>query len=287
MKKLSTTLTALTLLFSLAFSNAQAAAETTPVAPKSATPSTTTSSAAPAKVMLLGLFHFNNPGLDAVKFETIDVLKPASQAYLQALTERLSTFKPTKVLLEYDPQNEAQMNQRYQDYLAGKFELERNEIYQLGFRVAKLAGLRKVSSFDERNVNWNSDYWTYMQEHDPEAMKAMENLIDSLSARFQHQHQTLSLRELLLVNNSPEEDRLNKDMYLLTNAVGASDGKYLGADASASWWQRNFRMYANIQLVATPGERVLVIAGQGHTAILRDLLRIDTRLVEEPVVPYL
>ena len=30
----------------------------------------------PARVMLIGLFHFDNPGLDAVKFTPIDVMQP-------------------------------------------------------------------------------------------------------------------------------------------------------------------------------------------------------------------
>lgn len=86
--------------------------------------------------------------------------------------------------------------------------------------------------------------------------------------------------------NDPEQDRINKDAYLLTNAVGAGSN-FLGADTTARWWHRNFRMYANVQKYAQPGQRVLVIAGAGHTAILRDLLAIDRRLIAEDVMPYL
>jgi hypothetical protein len=46
-------------------------------------------------------------------------------------------------------------------------------------------------------------------------------------------------------------------------------------------------MYANVQTAAAPGRRVLVIAGAGHTAILKDLLAIDGQRVAEDVVPYL
>ena len=35
------------------------------------------------------------------------------------------------------------------------------------------------------------------------------------------------------------------------------------------------RMYANIRKHARAGERVLVLGGQGHVAILRDLLELD------------
>ena len=90
----------------------------------------------------------------------------------------------------------------------------------------------------------------------------------------------------LQLANDPERDRENKALYLVTNDVAAGAG-FAGADASASWWRRNFRMYANVQRAAAPGRRVLVVAGQGHTAILKDLLAIDGGREAEDVAPYL
>ena len=240
-----------------------------------------------AKVLMLGSFHFDNPGFDAVKHEVIDVMKAPSQGYLDALANRLAAFKPTVVLLEYNPDNEAKMNERYRDYLAGRYTLERNEIYQVGFRVAKRAGLKSVTSFDERNTPNDGDLWTYMPQHEPERMKQFEQLIADMSAEGQRDHTTLTLQGLLQKLNTPEEDRRNKDLYLLFNPVGAKAKSFNGADSTASWWRRNFRMYANIQLHATPGARILVIGGQGHTAILRDFVSIDSTVDEEPVAPYL
>ncbi len=242
--------------------------------------------APPARVMLIGLFHFDNPDLDAVKYKPIDVMMTAEQAYLQALAERIARFKPTKVLLEYPAKNDTVFNQRYSDYLAGKYELKLNEIYQLGFRIAKLSGLKQVNGFDERDSPSDGALWAYLPKEEPGTMKLLEGLIADLSKRFEHEHRTLSLRDILIKSNSAEEDRANKDFYVMLNAVGADKGKFIGADASAQWWQRNFRMYANVQVHAQPGERVVVIAGSGHTAILRDLLRIDARRVEESALGY-
>ena len=45
-------------------------------------------------------------------------------------------------------------------------------------------------------------------------------------------------------------------------------------------------MYANIQKVGQPGERLIVIGGQGRTAILKQFLRIDHRLEEKKVDGY-
>ena len=86
-------------------------------------------------------------------------------------------------------------------------------------------------------------------------------------------------------SNDPDMLRANKDLYLLTNAIGAGDN-FIGADAAAAWWQRNFRMYALIQQASGEDERVIVIGGSGHIAILQDLLRIDQRIQSVDVDSY-
>jgi hypothetical protein len=203
----------------------------------------------PAEVMLFGVFHFANPGLDTVKTEQINVMTEENQAYLEALADRIAEFNPTKILLEYPPEMDEKIQKRYQDYLNGTYELGSNENYQLGFRIASRSAAETVHGFDEQNVHWNAE---------------------------QQAHKTLTLKQLLLRANDAEQDRLNRSFYLMTNDVGEGDN-FVGADATASWWHRNFRMFAVIQRYAQPGERVLVIGGQGHVAILKLFLDDDER----------
>jgi len=240
----------------------------------------------PAQVMLIGTFHFSNPGRDSVKVNDFDVMSEESQAWLQAFAQRLADFKATQVLLEYNPDNEELMNRRYADYLAGNFSLEDNEVYQLGFRIASVSGLKAVKSFDHRDLNWNAEpMFEYAKQHDSPEMKAMDETIARVTREQNQARETMNLGELMQYYNDPGQDRINMDLYLATNAIGAGDG-WSGADATASWWQRNFRMYANIQKAARPGDRIIVIGGQGHTAILRTLLATDTRLQAVPVTGY-
>jgi len=244
-------------------------------------------SAEPAKVLLMGTFHFDSPGLDVVKTEHIDVMDEASQAYLISLSERIAASQPTGVLLEFNPANHAKINAEYQQYLAGNFELPVNEIYQLGFRVAKMAGLQKVHSFDEREIQWQGQaLMDHLTNHEPEVMQQLQQKIARITAQMQADHQSLSLQQLLVKNNEAKTDQQNMDFYLYTNAVDAGQD-FVGADATASWWHRNFRMYARIQQHASPGARLFVLGGQGHTAIIRQLLNIDSRLTEQPVLPLL
>jgi len=241
---------------------------------------------APARIMLLGLFHFDNPGLDAVRYESLDVMQPGSQAYLAEVVASLAKFAPTKVLLEYPAKNDELINQRYAAFLAGTLELPRNEIYQLGFRVARQQRHARVYGFDAAAPAQTIKLWDYLAR-DPATEKRLMDLIASESARLQELHRSRSLREILILSNSAAEDRRNKGFYMLLNPVAAASGDFHGADMNADWWHRNLRMYALIQEHAGPGERVLVIAGSGHTAILRDFLGADSDREEVDVLPFL
>ena len=53
-----------------------------------------------AQVLVMGTFHFANPGLDMIKSPVADVLSPASQAWLASLAARVAAFAPTDVLVE-------------------------------------------------------------------------------------------------------------------------------------------------------------------------------------------
>jgi hypothetical protein len=244
----------------------------------------------PAEVLLLGVFHFANPGRDVVRTDQIDVSTTESQTYLTSLAERLCKFRPTAILLEFDRTREPEIRTQLDAYRAGQKDLAQlgvNEIYQIGFRVAKTCGVEKLYGFDESEVGWDAEpLFEYLERSAPDLLRLFNERVARLQAAEAQAHRRLSLRELLKRANDPAQDRLNKDFYLLTNAAGAGAG-FEGADATARWWHRNIRMYANIQRYAAEGERVLVVAGQGHTAILRDFLNVDGRISAVDTHPFL
>lgn len=242
----------------------------------------------PSKVAMLGLFHFSNPQADHVKTDQIDITSPESQQYLMSLSERISNgLKPTHVLVECLPEMQSYYDEQYQAFREGSFDLPVNEIFQIGFRVSKLSGLNGVICFDDREIEWDlTQVLNHISVYNVHTKNQFESFIKDITESFETMHSTLSLRELLIAYNSEEMDKKSKSFYLITNSVGAF-GEYLGADAAASWWHRNFRMYSNIQKIAAPASRVLVIAGQGHTAILKDLLSFDRERNFFPIVELL
>ena len=237
--------------------------------------------------LFLGVFHFGNPRRDAVHVDQIDILAEPCQAYLAALARQLAMYRPTRLLAEVHPSRIDQTNEQYRAYLAGRLEPDRPEVQQLGFRVAEASGLDRLHGIDEwRPLMLFGELLDYMADKDPGAKAAFDSLLESESAEEAHAHATMDLRTLLLRTNDDDIDRRNKAAYLSTNAVGAGDS-FIGADATARHWNRNFRMYANIQRHTAPGARLLVIAGQGHTAVLKDFARDDPNVVVESALPYL
>ncbi|WP_445365240.1 DUF5694 domain-containing protein [Microbulbifer sp. ANSA001] len=240
-----------------------------------------------AQVMLFGTFHFANPGRDTVKLNVIDVLTPENQAYLEQLTEKLASESPTHVMLECDPSIQNKIDKKFQSYLNGQHRLEVNESQQLGFRIAAKAKLSGVICYDENQVHWDgSKLMNYMSTNTPERKKIFDTEIEEFGNLSSKQHKTLTLRQLLQIDNSVERDRKNMNLYLMENDIDSGEG-FSGADASVSWWHRNFRMYANIQTKAQPGTKVIAIAGSGHTALMKTLLATDLQREAWEINDYL
>src|SRR2546430_10594689 len=97
------------------------------------------------KVMIVGVFHMSNPGHDIHNLKADDVLAPGRQAEIEAVTAALAKFRPTKVAAEWPADLVAE---RYPKYLAGTLPPSRNEVVQLGFRLAKTAGLKTADGID-------------------------------------------------------------------------------------------------------------------------------------------
>ena len=54
----------------------------------------------PIQVMVLGTYHFDNPGQDLHNMKVDSVLTPAKQSELADVASRLAKFNPTKIAVE-------------------------------------------------------------------------------------------------------------------------------------------------------------------------------------------
>ena len=216
-----------------------------------------------AHVLVVGTFHMANPGRDIFNLKVDDVLTEKRQKEIAETVAMLKKFRPTKIAIESDPGGKRV--QQYQDYLDGKYALTRNEIDQLGFRLAKELGHKqiypidvegefpfdKVQAFAKRNGKQQAlDEW----------MAMIPKLLDKESEILKKG----TITDLLLFMNREQQVREDQEAYM-DFAQYAGGAEYPGPDLLAEWYRRNARIFANLRsIISSPEERVLVIYGAGH-----------------------
>ena len=239
-----------------------------------------------AEVLVLGVYHMSNPGRDVFNMKADDVLAPKRQAELAELVAVLKKFQPTKVAIEADFWNE-DVVKRYGDYLAGKHELSRNEIEQVGFRLAKELSHKTVYPVD---VDGDFPYLRLRNYAKgagrAKELEAMEAEIGALVKAQDAYLASHSILETLLFMNADDKVADDVGFYYRQAHVG-EPGDWAGADLVADWFRRNVRIYANLAgLAAAPNERVLAIFGAGHLGWLRQNVANDPTLRLRKLVEF-
>lgn len=115
----------------------------------------------PVEVMVVGAYHFGNPELDTNNMKADSVLTPKRQAELARVAEALARFKPTHVMVEMQseaPNFAIAVYDRFNPEMLAK---EANEIVQIGYRTARVAGVKTINGIDEQPKNGEPDYYPY------------------------------------------------------------------------------------------------------------------------------
>lgn len=240
----------------------------------------------PVRVMVLGVFHFANPNADYAKFQGVDVLTPARQQEIEAVIAQLARFRPTKIALERVPAESDSINADYRRYLAGTFPLTRNEIHQLGFRLAAQLHLPRLYPVDFQLGMRIDSVMAYAQAHDTAFAGRFQRIVARVVQVLDRKQREESIGSNLRFLNDSVTILLAQQPYADMAAVGAGDS-YIGARVVAQWYERNLRIFANVATIAEPGDRILLIIGQGHTPILRELVRSHAAMQLVEALPYL
>jgi hypothetical protein len=223
-------------------------------------------------LVILGTYHMGNAGSNVVNGKVDDVASPERQKQMVELVERLKKFKPTKIVVECDLEADAKTGEIYNQYLSGSYQLSKNETNQIGFRLAKLSGHKKVYC-----VDW-SDFWDdpsiFYEKYaakDPELDGFLKEVYRNLKKEVDDEHEKmfpLSVTDQLIFLNQP--DRIEKDHKIYYDLMRIGRGKeYIGANYVSWWYRRNLTILDNIiRLTDSPNDRILVVYGSGHLKLL-------------------
>ncbi|GAA4806710.1 DUF5694 domain-containing protein [Litoribaculum gwangyangense] len=238
-------------------------------------------------IAILGSFHFAGSS-DLIALKVDDLKSEKRQKEILDLVEALAKFKPTKVILEY-PYGNNKLDSLYQQYIKAEHDLSINERQQIGFRLAhKMNHINIYYADHQMNLPFN-ELMTFLQENG--RMQEFQKLLDFMKTEvlssMQNTYDNSTLKEYFIWLNSDKQDKMNKNLYLKNVNIMGSANNYIGTDVVTKWWERNFRIMRNIDEIAEPNDRILILFGQGHTALLKDFYKDRDDIVFVDILNYL
>jgi len=240
--------------------------------------SVTAQEKSPVRVLLLGVFHFDNPGLDVAQFKNADILSADRQKEVKEIVAKLKAFAPDKIFIESVPESQNRVDSLLEQYKKGNYVLTAGERDQLGFRLAGEMGHTSVYAVDYREADFPYDSLMKSAEEAGQTgiIKRILNLIDSVQNDFNTALSRSTVSQMLLRENSAEAIRMQNDFYFGVLPVGRP-GNHVGSYLVSEWWRRNMIIYENILKRLDGSEKnILVIFGAGHTAVLSQLMQYNT-----------
>ena len=231
------------------------------------------------KVYLLGTFHF------AQTDSTYDVLDKHHQESLNRLAAIIARQKPEKIFVERQPEFEFKNRQDslYKAYVNGAEINNRNEIFQLGFRVARVLGHKKVYQCD--NPGMYGKYYRPMKKYAEEngqmdvlkgtakgTVIGYDDLVDEDSVmnnstlleyiQWINSEFVLKTSHAFYTVNCPQIS--SRDFYNYDD-----DDTMIGADLMAEWYRRNIMIYTKmINQLDYSENAIFLLMGSDHIPVI-------------------
>ena len=246
------------------------------------------------KIILLGSFHFNQ-SLDSSSRLHSDIFSAKRQGEVEDIVSRLAAQKPGKIFLEFTAKNQPYYDSIYNDYLDGHEpqgkRTKANEIFQLGMKTAKKAGLKRICGMNDQPEELADSDYVPINKVDSarrDLYFALGNFNDSTRtnavfydlrypAKFPKSDSLLqksTLSKFLLYLNT--DSKLKKDEYeewnyFLSMGTGLdmSSVDYVGT----FWYGTNLRNFNNVMrnVDYEKDQCYLVIYGSNHIPFLKYL----------------
>jgi len=236
------------------------------------------------KVMLLGCFHFDNPGLDVAKFENANILSEKRQKEVMEVVELLKQFKPDKIFVEVSVELQGRLDSNIIQFKSGQFTLRGTETHQLGYRLAKeLNSSLYAVDYRDAQFPFDSLVKSATEAKQFNLLGYMKRSIDSVQNDFNESLKKNTIREILVNQNTDAVAALQVGAYF-DFLVAGKEGNHIGSYLTSEWWRRNMIIYENIlKRLDGKEKKILVIFGSGHTALLKEMMKYNKNFELVPI----
>ena len=233
---------------------------------------------APIQVMVLGTYHFGNPGQDLHNMKVDSVLTPAKQAELADVASCLAKFNPTKIAVEALSYRSDFITKKFQEFTPETLNQDPDERTQIAFRLAHQLSHKSVYGIDEQSKT--IDYFpfdkvdAYAKAHEQgAALGRMQEKVGQMMKQMETAQKTKPVRVMLADMNEPARVLSDHQNFYYALFSLANEKEQPGAELNAAWYQRNAKIFAKLTQIAQPGDRVLVVFGSGHAFWLRHFVQ--------------
>ncbi len=234
----------------------------------------TSAAAPPPHLLVLGVGHFANHHRDLINSNVEDVLTPARQREMGQVVKALAATRPNHVAVEWPATRQAELDERYAAYRAGRYVLTADETDQIGLRLAALLNLPRVDAVDWQEeapgTDDDYDFGKWLAAHGRSAELAAltadgQRRADAADALNRCRPIADWLRDL----NTPAYVAWDDSSYFRIATFGDA-ATNPGAAWVGAWHARNLRIAANLLRVAGAlGDRTVAVFGAGHADLLR------------------
>ncbi|MGI9530556.1 DUF5694 domain-containing protein [Lutimonas sp.] len=244
--------------------------------------------------LILGVYHFNNPGKDTYNLKIDDYFSEIRQEEIQELVDLLAVYEPTKIFVEFLPEQQHKLDSLFGLYINDQLSLKdinggRNEVYQIGFRLAKQLGIKEVIAADHQGAYlapyvdfiadtlslssyqaYNATYKNQMEERQERFNRSTvrENLVflnnwqQILDNHNYYNNIAIKVKDTADIMFTYQEKAMDFDG--LPYQMRSFDFNNIGVDMAAEWYKRNLFIYRNILEHTGENDKALIIFGSGH-----------------------
>lgn len=230
------------------------------------------------KILLLGTFHFASGGKHLVNVEVEDMTSTKKQEEINEVIQKLLHFRPNKIAVEAKRAKDKELNEAYSEYCINPSNISnetidhKNEIVQIGFRLGRMLSHPKIYPIDYP-VDLPDKVFEYAEKNCP---KLYEELMKEVKEYGISEDNFMKNNTVIDIYRHINDPQLNakeqSDLYLQLAQIGAGD-TYYGVDMLTEWYRRNLYILGNLQDIAEPGDKILVLYGAGHCKILQDFIK--------------
>ena len=151
-----------------------------------------------------------------------------------------------------------------------------NESIQIGYRLGKILGLDNIYAIDDDS---------HLGAAATSIMPLVPTSVEALQEN-KNKHVNDSLIECFQYYNSADFSKLSHNIYIQANSIKLN-GAYAGVELTSKWYERNLKIFANIQQLATRSNKLFILYGAGHLKILKELINADDNLKLVDTYEYL